>query len=131
MPSSNPRFLKGPYQSPDVDIGDAITCAVRGLVEVRGWHDTGVIAALLGGVRGRRWSIVVSHDLLRALHVETSVAICFYWNVSQPTVAGWRRALRLDSRATEGFLTTMSQVGSVSGRAPGVAERLRSMNAKP
>ena len=75
--------------------------------------------------------MVVSDDLLKALYVETSRAICFYWNIAEPTVARWRKALDINSRATEGFVGTMSQVGSVNGRAEAVAERLRSMNARP
>lgn len=97
-------------------IGDAIVCAVRGAVEVRGWHDKGAIGEPLGGVKGTRWSIVVSHDLLRALYVETRVAIQFYWAVSEPTVANWRRALGIESRATAGFVQAVSQVGTAMGR---------------
>ena len=129
--SQKPRLINGPYTSPDVKVGDAITCAVRGTVEVRGWHDKGVIGVPLGGVKGTRWSIVVSHDLLRALYVETSIAIQFYWAVSEPTVANWRRALGIESRGTESFVSAMSQVGSLNGKAPGMAERLRAMNVNP
>ncbi len=131
MPTQKPTLLKGPYTSPDVKLGDAIVCAVRGAVEVKGWHDKGAIGVPLGGVKGTRWSIVVSHDLLRALYVETSVAIQFYWAVSELTVANWRRALGIESRATLGFVQAVSQVGTVMGRAPGMAERLRAMNANP
>ena len=131
MSAEKPNLLSGPYTSPDVKIGDAITCAVRGLVEVRGWHDKGAIGVPLGGVKGSRWSIVVSHSLLEALFIETSRAIQFRWAVSEPTVAGWRQELGIKSRATASFVKAMSQVGSVTGRAPGVAERLRSMNGNP
>lgn len=131
MSAQIPELLGGPYRSPDVRMGDAIICAVRGSVEVRGWHDKGAIGVPLGGVKGTRWSIVVSHDLLKALFIETSRAIQFYWAVSEPTVAGWRRALGIKSRATASFVEAMSQVGSVTGRAPGMAERLRAMNANP
>lgn len=131
MSGSKPLLLKGPYASPNVCIGDAVTCAIRGRVEVRAWHDKGSIAIPLGGVKGTRWSMVVSNDLLKALHVESSLAICFYWHISEPTVARWRRSLGIDSRATESFLKTMSQVGTVNGRAEGVAERLRKMNTRP
>lgn len=129
--AEKPKLLMGPYTSPGVKMGDAITCAVRGSVEVRGWHDKGAIGVPLGGVKGTRWSIVVSHDLLEALFVETSRAIQFYWAVSEPTVAGWRRALGIQSRQTASFVEAISRVGSVTGRAPGMAERLRAMNANP
>ena len=131
MSADQPKLLSGPYTSPEVKIGDAITCAVRGLVEVRGWHDKGAIGVPLGGVKSTRWAIVVSHDLLRALSIETSRAIQFYWAVSEPTVAGWRRALEIESRATASFIEAISQVGSITGRAPGVADRLRALNANP
>ena len=103
-----PKLTHGPYTSPDVKLSDAVTCAVRGSVEVRGWHDKGAIGVPLGGVKGKRWSILVSHDLLRALRIETSRAIQFYWAVSEPTVAGWRRALGIESRATASFVQAMS-----------------------
>ncbi len=106
-------------------------CAVHGSVEGRKWHDKSAIGVPLGGIKGRRWAIVVSDDLLRALFVETSVAIQFYWAVSETTVALWRRALGIESRGTASFLDAMSKVGSVTGRAPGMAERLCSMNANP
>ncbi len=131
MSTHKPILLQGPYRSPNVKLGSAITCAVRGTVEVRGWHDKGAIGVPLGGTKGRRWAIVVSHDLLKALFVETSGAIQFYWAVSEPTVAIWRRALGIESRATAGFQTAISQVGSVTGRASGVADRLRAMNENP
>lgn len=131
MSAENPRLLSGPYTSPGVKIGDAITCAVRGSLEVRGWHEKGSIGVPRGGVKGTRWSIVVSHDLLKALFIETSRAIQFYWAVSEPTVASWRRALGIESRATVSYVQAMSQIGSVTGSAPGVADRLRAMNANP
>ena len=131
MCECKPTLMQGPYSSPAVKVGDEITCSVRGTVEVRGWHDKGPIAVPLGGVRGSRWSIVVSHDLLRALPIETGVAICFYWALSEFTVLRWRRVLGIDGRATGGFLNAMSRVGSVTGRQPGVAEHLRALNATP
>ncbi len=131
MKATRPSLLHGPYTSPRVRIGDAMTCAVRGTVEVKGWHDKGAIGVPLGGVKGRRWAIIVSDDLQRALSIETSVAIQFYWAVSEPSVTLWRRALGIESRATTGFLQAMSQVGSVTGRAPGVANRLRALNLHP
>ena len=130
-PGNKPVLLRGPYTSPNVRVGDAVTCAIRGCVEVKGWHDKGAIAIPLGGVKGTRWSMVVSDDLLKALYVETSVAICFYWNVSELSVATWRRHLGIDGRATESFIHAMRQAGLANGRADGVAERLRGMNARP
>lgn len=131
MSAKKPTLLDGPYTSPNVKIGNAIVCAVRGAVEVRGWHDKGAIGVPLGGVKGTRWSIVVSHDLLRALYVETSIAIQWYWAVSEPTVANWRRALGIESRGTAGFTKAVSQVGTAMGTAPGMAERLYAMNTNP
>ena len=131
MPSNKPLLLRGPYTSPNLRIGDTVMCAIRGSVEVKGWHDKGAIAIPLGGVRGTRWSMVVCDDLLKALHVETSLAICFYWNIAEPTVARWRKSLGIDSRATESYHGTMSRVGWINGTAEGVAERLRSMNTRP
>ena len=37
----------------------------------------------------------------------------------------------MNGRATEGFLREMSKIGAVTGRTPGVAEQLRSFNARP
>ena len=81
-----------------------MTCAIRGLVEVRGWHDTGLIEIPLGGTKGTRWSIVVSDDLLRALRVEMSATICWYWAITNWTVGRWRRALSIDGRKVDGFV---------------------------
>lgn len=131
MAGGKPPLVKGPYTSPSLRIGDTVTCAIRGSVEVKGWHDKGSIAIPRGGSIGIRCGLVVCDDLLKALYVETSRAICFYWNIAEPTVARWRMALGIYSRATEGYVGTMSQVGLVNGRAEGVAERLRSMNARP
>ncbi len=126
-----PRLLYGPYRSPDVKVGDTITCAIRGLVEVRGWHDKGSIGIPLGGTKGTRWSIVVSNDLLRALHVEMSSSICWYWAITNVTVGRWRRALSIDGRKVDGFVDALSRVGSVTGRTDANAARLRSFNSRP
>ncbi len=131
MSTAAPLLLQGPYFAPEVNVGDRITCAIRGAVEVRGWHDKGSVPVPLGGVKGTRWSMVVSHDLLRALSIETSLAICWHWAVSHTSVLTWRKALGIDGRNAEGFLHAMSKVGSVTGNASGVADHLRMLNARP
>lgn len=81
--------------------------------------------------RGLPFDPSCSGDLLRGLYVETSVAIQFFWGVSEPTVPRWRQALGIESRATESFLRSSSSVGSIYGNAPGNTDRLRSFNEQP
>lgn len=73
-------------------MGDAIKCALRGAVEVRGWHNKGALCAPFGGITGQRWAMVVSHEWLEALHVEPRIAIQLTWlSRNQPSRSGVRR----------------------------------------
>jgi hypothetical protein len=43
--------------------------------------------------RGRRAAVIVCGDLVRAVRVESAIAVAFHWGVSMKTVGHWRRAL--------------------------------------
>ncbi len=119
----------GPYLGPRLRIGDACQCEIRGLVEVSGW--TGApIAWPQGRAKGRRRAIIVCGDLLRALRHESADALCYHFGVQRSTVWRWRSALKIDSRAVDGYVAVMKDFGDINGEADWRPDHLAKVNPR-
>lgn len=69
-------------------------CEIRGMVEVRGWHDAPIMWPLTWEPRKRR-TLIVTGDLIRALENESVTAICHHWSVGRTTMQRWKAALKI------------------------------------
>jgi hypothetical protein len=82
----------GPYRTPRFRIGAKVQCAIRGELVIVGMTDGRIPWPL--GIQGRgSRSLVVFHDLVRAIKQESHLAIVFWWGARRSTVQGWRRTL--------------------------------------
>jgi hypothetical protein len=89
MKIDDPRNLRfGPYTPPACELGDSLTCHVRGRVDVVGQTRARIPWPYVGAK-----ALIVCGDLARAVRMEATAAVAFHWGVSQPTVSKWRRAL--------------------------------------
>lgn len=93
------RLLFGPYQSPQVQVGDQVIDEVRGEVTITTWSKGRIPWPCLR-TEGRS-AFVLYNDLARAIRQESSLAIQYWWGVGPATVHRWRKALGVLS-ATEG-----------------------------
>lgn len=87
------KLLSGPYVAPPAKRGGVLECEHRGReVRVMGISDGRIqwpYAALPRGIP----SLILCGDLIRAVKVESSIAISHWWGVSPTTVWKWRKAL--------------------------------------
>ncbi len=87
-------LLHGPYKAPPCEVGDKLTCALRGELIVVGFTDAPVPWPL-GQIA--EWQepryYVLCGDLLRAVRDESLRTIAQAWGVSQTQAWAWRHAL--------------------------------------
>lgn len=89
----------GPYSPPPVSVGGWLHDERHGLVQVGGWTD-----APLPWPRRRKTgghSPILCGDLVRAVRLESAIAVAYWWGVSAGTVWAWRKALGV-GRITSG-----------------------------
>src|SRR5436190_660025 len=89
--SDKVRLHFGPYRSPAVEVGQAVRCAVRGPVTVKGVHKARINWPY-HHPRGEK-QLVVTGDLERAVRQESTSAVAHWWGVCKWTVSRWRRRL--------------------------------------
>jgi hypothetical protein len=94
------KLLSGPYRPPKCQVGRFLRCHVRGRLRVRGLSDAPIPWPVAGG-RAGRWQIVVCGSLLKAIRLESEIAVAHHWGVSPQTVWLWRKALGIGT-TTEG-----------------------------
>lgn len=82
----------GPYYPPKVRRGSRLFDEVHGTVVVGRFSDGEIPWPQQHGKR----SLVLCGDLVKAVQVESELAICHWWGVSKQVVARWRRALGVD-----------------------------------
>jgi hypothetical protein len=97
-----PALVGGPYKTPRIKPGQSVACLIRGEVEVDGLSE-GVRSTAEGAPLAwpyllrcppvDRRSLVLCADLVKAVKVESSQAVCHYWGISRDTVYNLRRAL--------------------------------------
>ncbi|WP_399677109.1 hypothetical protein [Xenophilus sp.] len=120
-----PELIAGPYQPPACRPGDWLDDEIAGRVEVGGWT-----AAPLSWPRHKRRgraSLILTAELSRAVHTESSEAVCYWWGVSTTTVWMWRKALGV-GRVTDG---TRKLLQERTGVPPDAAARGRAAAASP
>lgn len=105
------ELLFGPYLAPRVQRGGFLTCEKLGrAVCVAGFSDAPIVWPCRW-VSARSKSLILCGDLIRAVRLESEVAVCLHWGVSESTVLMWRRALSV-GRSTVGSKRLRSAVNS-------------------
>lgn len=94
------RLHHGPYVPPKCKVGDKLPCEYRGReMTVAGMTDAPIQWPFRKGPG--QPSCIVCGDLIRAVQLESEIAVAHHWGVNPATVKHWRRALEV-SRTTEG-----------------------------
>lgn len=88
-----PDLIAGPYRAPECAVGSWLDDAIHGRVQVGGWTDAPI--PWPRRKKTGRHSPILTGDLERAVHIESSEAIRYYWGVGLTTVWAWRQALRV------------------------------------
>lgn len=114
-----PPLLFGPYLAPDASDGWLVDW-IDGSVEVGGWTSAPLSWPWRKDVG--QYSLILCDDLMRAVMMESSAAIQYYWGVSGGTVWKWRKSLGV-GRVTPG---TRDRLRSETGVPPEAAARGRS-----
>ncbi len=86
------RLLYGPYVPPKCRLGDKLACEYRGR-EVRFLCLTDAPIQWPSAVARGSMSPILCGDLIRAVRLESEIAVAHHWGVSRQTVFKWRRAL--------------------------------------
>jgi hypothetical protein len=97
---SAPQLVGGPYSRPTfrgTGRHRDVFCLVRGVVRAEGITAAPIPWPYVSTKSGRK-SLLLSGDLIAALHVESPAAIMHHWGVSSTTVMRWREALRHNLR---------------------------------
>jgi transcriptional regulator with XRE-family HTH domain len=94
------KLIHGPYLPPRVEIGDWLECEVHGLQQVKCWSEGRIPWPCAAGGKKKK-KLIVCDGLVRALQVESLVAVRHWWGVGKVTVSTWRKALNVP-RTNEG-----------------------------
>ena len=106
-------LLFGPYVTPNIRRGDKAACELRGREVFCG----GLTDAPIQWPRMLKTgspSLILCGDLVRAVRIESEVAVAYHWGVSITTAWQWRKALGV-GRTTDGSRELM-KVASALGR---------------
>jgi hypothetical protein len=115
----------GPYKSPRCRPGSTLVCEVRGREAVVGGMTDSPIQWPFVKKRGRR-SLIICGDLVKAIAVESEVAVAHHWGVGRSTVSVWRRELGV-GRNTVGSMKLFNHYiakGRVKSRLPEARARM-------
>jgi hypothetical protein len=86
------KLLYGPYAVPKCRLGDKLPCEYRGQeLTVKGMTDAPIRWPCAR--RYRNASPILCGDLIRAVQVESAIAVRHHWGVSRQVVSRWRKAL--------------------------------------
>lgn len=94
-------LLYGPYYPPACKKGDRLNDEIAGLVEVAGWT-----TAPISWPRRKQPGLpvlILTPELVRAIKMESNMAVAFWWNVCTIKVSMWRKQLGV-GRNTPGTL---------------------------
>lgn len=123
-----PALIGGPYAAPDAAPGDTLYCEYAYEDVVVG----GLTDAAIPWPRRRKSgkpSLILTGDLIRAVQIESELAIAQHWGVGVVTVWKWRKALGI-GRITEGTAQLYRDV--MPAKLPPEAQaRGRARAAKP
>jgi hypothetical protein len=104
QPLDSHQLHHGPYNPPALRCGDRATCLYRdGDVVITGWSDGRISWPQCRrlGARGGGLGLLVDEELERAVRLESSLAVQYWWGVTESTVWMWRQALGVE-RYNEG-----------------------------
>lgn len=86
------KLIGGPYAMPRCSVGGVLTCEARGRdVTVGGIHDARISWPYMKG--RSRTPLILCGDLIRAVQMESAIAVAHNWGISRSTVCIWRREL--------------------------------------
>jgi hypothetical protein len=129
------RLLYGPYVPPKCRLGDKLACEHRGReVKMRALTDAPI--QWPSAVASGSMSPILCGDLIRAVRLESEIAVAHHWGVSPQTVYKWRRALgvpemnegssRLYSAyVPEKFTPEVRAMGKEAMKSPEVGAKIR------
>ena len=89
----------GPYHPPPLRRGDRATCLLRdGDVIITGWSDARISwpRCRRPGTHGGGSGLLVDEELARAIRLESSLAIQYWFGVDYSVVWRWRKALGVE-----------------------------------
>lgn len=86
------KLLHGPYAAPIINRGDTIKCEHRGVTVVVGGMSSGRIGWPTIKKTGTV-GLIVCGDLVRAVRLESEIAISHHWGVGVVTIWKWRKSL--------------------------------------
>lgn len=111
---SPPELMGGPYKTPACREGGWVMDEVHGLVQVNGFSEGRLSWPTrkrpLGGPR----ALALTEELVRAIRLESAVAVSYWWGISTNTVRKFRRLLHVP-RNTPG---TIARHGVVAEPPP-------------
>lgn len=90
------RLLGGPYKIPHTQVGRMITCRFYGRCKVCGWSDGRIPWPKIRVGHGGSGAYVMTPELVRALRIESSAALCYWWGFGIAKVSVWRRRLGVE-----------------------------------
>lgn len=130
QPRDRERLLFAPYRQPGLRRGDRALCLYRdALVEVTTWTDARIPWPRCKPLQGRSApSLLVDDELLRAIRHEASVAVCFWWGVSENVVRRWRTTFsvtRTNNPGTYRLVRAAAQAGAAAVQMMPCPEELR------
>jgi hypothetical protein len=129
------RLLHGPYLPPVCRRGDLLFCEIRGTVKVGGYSTAPIPWPRL--LKTGRPALILCGDLVRAVKIESELAVAHHWGVGVTTVWAWRKTLGV-GRITEGterlyrdykpdkFTDDRTAAGRESARKPESIGKMRS-----
>ncbi len=89
-------LVDGPYYPPSADVGNEITCMLRGRATVCGWGTGRIRWPLIRVGHGGKGAYVMTAELARAVRHESQAAMQYWWGVGTTTVSQWRKKLGVD-----------------------------------
>ena len=111
------QLFHGPYHAPALRRGDWATCLFRdGDVIVTGWSDARIPwpRCRRPGSHGGGSGLLVDEELARAIRLESSLAIQYWWGVDVTVVWRWRKALGV-GRLNEGSARLRNELNKELG----------------
>jgi len=118
---ANAVLLFGPYQTPDLRIGDRAICQLRDCqVVVTSWSAAPIPwprCRALEGTHGGGSGLLLTGDLVHAVRNESAAAVCWHWGVTAGVVWRWRKALGIRRDGTEGSRRLIQAASAAGGKA--------------
>ena len=112
LPCSTPNAsaCTTPYHCPRCRVGRTwLHCVIRGRVKVVGLADGPIIWPICRSGKGR--ARILTGDLVKAVRMESLVAVARLWGVSGQTVSVWRKVLNVP-RFTRGTFKLYQEYGA-------------------